>query len=320
MNPQILDALHKLVDERAHEMSVDDAILKRFASLPKGSVLPGPPGTPVSECSKRPVTDPIAQAKVCTDILARPDITQMAVLQIMRMRGAARRQGGQFGQSLRDLDKTLRLAQKLTGIESTMMQLHAEFGDTYHYLHQPYSAVRHYDDALNYLYGLGTTDPKIKLDLVRKRAFVYDESHQFSLAVGDYNLLLASIPTDAELWNGRCYAAASDLGANAAALTRALDDCNKALSLKPGAAHIFDSRAFVHMRAGRWEAAITDYTAALAADPKMTSALYGRATAREQTGDTAGRTQDLAAYREQDDWYTTYLELKSRGLFSATKR
>ena len=319
-SPEIHAALQKIVVEREHESAIDLRIQKNFASMPRGADAPaGLPGTALSQCAQLPVKDVLAQARVCTDILSGEGLTQSLVLQVLRHRGVTRRQGGQFGQSLRDLNMGMRFVRTLKDVDVTLMRYHAELAETYHLLEQPYAASRHYEDALNVLYGLKQPSPIAKLDLVKRRAHVYDEAHQFDLAVGDYGLVLASVTADAEVWNGRCYAAASSSNATRATLDRALEDCNQALKLKPGAAHILDSRAFVHMRAGRYEAAVADYTAALKVDPKMTSALYGRATAKDKLGDAAGYKQDIAVYRDQNDWYSTFTELKSRGLFTVVK-
>jgi tetratricopeptide (TPR) repeat protein len=48
-------------------------------------------------------------------------------------------------------------------------------------------------------------------------------------------------------------------------------------------------------QAGRLDAAIADYDAALRRDPKIAESLYGRGIARQRKGDTAGGDADIAA-------------------------
>jgi tetratricopeptide (TPR) repeat protein len=46
---------------------------------------------------------------------------------------------------------------------------------------------------------------------------------------------------------------------------------------------------------GEYDAAITDYDAALRLDPKLPTALYGRGLAKLRKGDVAGGHADIAA-------------------------
>lgn len=80
-------------------------------------------------------------------------------------------------------------------------------------------------------------------------------------------------------------------------LEKALAQCTRSLAyLDSPAAR--ESRGLVHIRLGRWDAAVADYDAALKAAPDMSAALYGRGLARLEKGDPGGET-DLAAARRQ---------------------
>jgi tetratricopeptide (TPR) repeat protein len=80
-------------------------------------------------------------------------------------------------------------------------------------------------------------------------------------------------------------------------LQPALADCTEALRLRPEYVHALDSRAFVHLRSGRYDEAIADYDAALLLDPRKVASLYGRGMAKRRKQDFAGGGADIAAAR-----------------------
>jgi lipoprotein NlpI len=63
-------------------------------------------------------------------------------------------------------------------------------------------------------------------------------------------------------------------------LPQALADCDESFRLIPGDADTFNSRALVHLKAGRFAAALADYDSSLKIDPKIASALFGRGVAK----------------------------------------
>ena len=77
-------------------------------------------------------------------------------------------------------------------------------------------------------------------------------------------------------------------------LEQALADCNESLRLKSDP-YTFDSRGLVHLKMGRYDAAIADYDAVLRQLPDFADSLYGRALAKRKRGDAAGSEADLAA-------------------------
>ena len=110
-------------------------------------------------------------------------------------------------------------------------------------------------------------------------------------------------PTNAGVWNSRCWARAI-VGAN---LTAALDDCNESLRLKPDVANTIDSRALVKLKLGDLDAALADYDKALGLNPKLAGSLLGRGVVREKKGDSAGAEADFAAAKAikadmADEW------------------
>jgi tetratricopeptide (TPR) repeat protein len=100
-------------------------------------------------------------------------------------------------------------------------------------------------------------------------------------------------------------------------LQEALDDCNRALDLKPQAAadtgtligrtiatddpNVLDSRALVYLRLGRPEDAVHDYASALQVNPRMPTSLYGRGLAELQLGEAPQGQADLAAAEKLDN-------------------
>jgi tetratricopeptide (TPR) repeat protein len=113
---------------------------------------------------------------------------------------------------------------------------------------------------------------------------------------------LASIPIDGGerdpiSYNDRCWArAVANIDLDAA-----LADCNEALQLRPDFMPAVDSRAFIHMRRGRFREAIADYDTVLKDNPRNQYSLYGRGIAKLRSGDTAGGQADIAASKEVQD-------------------
>ena len=62
----------------------------------------------------------------------------------------------------------------------------------------------------------------------------------------------------------------------------------------PNTAATLDSSGFVFLKMTQFDAAVSDYDAALRLNPKLASALYGRGVAKLKNEDPAG-TEDVAA-------------------------
>jgi tetratricopeptide (TPR) repeat protein len=71
-------------------------------------------------------------------------------------------------------------------------------------------------------------------------------------------------------------------------LPQALADCDESFRLIPGDADTFNSHALVHLKAGRFAAALADYDSSLKIDPKIASALFGRGVAKRRLNHTSG--------------------------------
>ena len=121
-----------------------------------------------------------------------------------------------------------------------------------------------------------------------------DQAGAFALAEDAFDAWIRHHREDAAVpyaWNGRCWA----LAAADRHLHRALRDCDRALARLPGSTPVFDSRALVYLRLGRWHRALRDYDHALRAHPHRPLPLYGRGLAERHLGQTAAAQADFAA-------------------------
>ena len=98
-------------------------------------------------------------------------------------------------------------------------------------------------------------------------------------------------------YNDRCWARAVAM----IDVDAALADCNEALRLMPDFVPALDSRAFLHLRGGRFQEAIADYDAAIMGSPQDSWSLYGRGLAKLRMGDSAGGQADIEASKQVQD-------------------
>jgi tetratricopeptide (TPR) repeat protein len=114
------------------------------------------------------------------------------------------------------------------------------------------------------------------------------------------------IPSDANALNNRCGVYA--LKGNP---EKGLDDCEKAVHLRPNDPHLLDSLALTYFQMSRFEndnskkdeellSAIKYYDAALSFSPTLASSRYGRGLAKRETGDIQGGNADILAAKEID--------------------
>jgi tetratricopeptide (TPR) repeat protein len=119
---------------------------------------------------------------------------------------------------------------------------------------------------------------------------------QFAQAVAEFDKAITLAPRNAGYWNARCWAR-SGTGKR---LDRALADCNRALSLTPGAPGALNSRGLVRLRMNQFAAAISDYTASLDAKPSQASALFGRGLAWLRQGQRQRGEAEILRARQMD--------------------
>jgi tetratricopeptide (TPR) repeat protein len=158
--------------------------------------------------------------------------------------------------------------------------------------------------ALIGLYGDATANRDRLAIAFLARGTAFSRAGDRTSAEADYReaIRLDSIPIDngekeVAVYNDRCWARAVAM----IDLDQALADCNEALRLMPDFVPALDSRAFVHLRAGRFQDAIADYDAAIQRSPQDSWSLYGRAIAKLRMGDTQGAQADIDASKGVQD-------------------
>ncbi len=161
-------------------------------------------------------------------------------------------------------------------------------GLTYLLLHRFERAEMDFRDAVK-------LDPK---DPLAQAGYAQSLSGQgrFGEAIPRFSIALAISPLDVRILSARCWAQAGE-GKN---LPGALKDCNLALEIKPHDAVALDSRALVHLRAGRYRAALSDYSSSLEWRPGSATALFGRGLAELRLNRTTAASKDLLSARQHD--------------------
>jgi tetratricopeptide (TPR) repeat protein len=123
---------------------------------------------------------------------------------------------------------------------------------------------------------------------------LYTRMAHFAPALAQYDLWIAAHPDGphtAAGFKARCWAR----GLWGQQLNKALNDCNRALRLKPDTAGLLDSRALVELRLGELDKAIGDYDRALRSEPKNAWLLYARGVAELHAGRKVAGQADIAA-------------------------
>jgi tetratricopeptide (TPR) repeat protein len=135
------------------------------------------------------------------------------------------------------------------------------------------------------------------------RGELYADRGDYQRALSDFNHVVKVSPTYAMGWNNRCR-----VNAILGRLDEALKDCDEALKISPkfvnsmvksGKVSARQHRGFVHLRAGRYDQAIEDYTVALEILSNAET-LFGRGLAKARKGDKAGADADIAAAKALD--------------------
>jgi len=153
--------------------------------------------------------------------------------------------------------------------------------NVYAALHQDALALADYNRAMH----LAPSDP-INVEL---RGRFYQQRRSYAQAIADFSAAVALRPSLARTWNSLCW---TRLLANKN-LSRALADCDRALSLDPHSTNALDSRGFVLLRMHRFAAAISSFSTALRLNPKLASSWFGRGVAKLRLSDKSA-ARDIA--------------------------
>jgi len=129
--------------------------------------------------------------------------------------------------------------------------------------------------------------------LLLARGIAYASDGRNDLADKDFAAARAKADTAGSL-NELCWSKA----VAGVALKTALAECDASLALKPESSATLDSRAFVLLRLGRIDEALSAYDRALALTPMQSASLYGRAIGYARKGDKARSDADAAAARK----------------------
>jgi len=219
----------------------------------------------------------------------------------------------QFKPALKDFDTALTL--QPDDIESHMaraelLQAHPEA--------DPTEAAPEAKSDLDAVSRLATPDANERLTV----GVLYGKLGAYSQAVDQIDQWLSHHPLkddQATGLNSLCWLRAS----GNRDLHEALDDCNRALDLRPHTADaeighligrsisvddtaILDSRALLHLRLGRPEDAVHDYASALRVNPKIPTSLYGRGLAELRLGEKSQGQNDLTAAGKLDSGIAQY--------------
>ncbi len=130
-------------------------------------------------------------------------------------------------------------------------------------------------------------------DLPAMEGNAYAIAGQYDLAIAQLDAWVAAHSKGENLavvLGSRCFARA----AAGKELEKALADCDAAVRKDP-VSQMLQTRALVLLRLGRHDEAIAQYTAALKAQPRDASALYGRGLAELKKGQKTESDADLAA-------------------------
>jgi len=120
------------------------------------------------------------------------------------------------------------------------------------------------------------------------RAYAYDESGQYDLAVKDFSKSLQFEPQDATAYSNRG-ATYRDMGVP----EKALRDLKKALEMDPQSAPVHNNVGVVLGDMGLFEEALKEYTIALDIDPNHVVALRNRGRRLEKLGRLVEAQQDF---------------------------
>jgi tetratricopeptide (TPR) repeat protein len=130
-------------------------------------------------------------------------------------------------------------------------------------------------------------------DLLQQKIAILMLMHDYKAATAIADARLRRFPGNVTYLSLRCLARAE----GSIELPLALKDCDDAVRFDSGAVEAFYARGLVNLRLGRWDAAIADYGAALALEPRHYRALFGRGIARLRKGEREAGDRDLASAR-----------------------
>jgi tetratricopeptide (TPR) repeat protein len=184
---------------------------------------------------------------------------------------------------LRDHDRAIADFEEATKLNPDHHQAYNEQGRSYAAKGQLDRALTSFDKAIAIQPDYG-----VAYDY---RGRIYARKRQNAKAIANYDAAIRINPDDTRSLNDSCWTRA----VIRIELKKALEHCDRAVSLRPLNGNYLDSRAFVHFRLGQFAQAIADYDAALTRHPNSRGALlYMRGVAKLRLGDRTGGNIDVA--------------------------
>jgi tetratricopeptide (TPR) repeat protein len=179
---------------------------------------------------------------------------------------------------------------------------------------RPTAALAQLEQERNWCAGKGAATPELRIDsctaviqngrgsskqlamTYKMRGNVFFHQHDYDRAIQDFNQAIQLDSRNSEAFDGRCWAYAT-----VNKLEEALKDCKEAVRLRPNIAPTLGSLGLVYFKLGRFDDAISTYSASLQVNPKSAYSLYGRGTAKLKKGETAAGQADIAASKTIKD-------------------
>jgi tetratricopeptide (TPR) repeat protein len=191
-------------------------------------------------------------------------------------RGNTYQANGDNDRAIADFTEAIRLDPKY-------VRAYNNRGNAYHDKGDNDRAIADYTEAIR-------LDPKYTF-AYNGRGNAYQAKGDNDRAIADFTEAIRLDPKYVFAYSNRCWARAL-AGRD---LAQALDDCNKALRLRPGDSDTLNSRGLVQLKLMAFDLSVADYSAAIAQNPKDASSLYGRGIAKLKSGDSTGGDADIAA-------------------------
>ena len=205
--------------------------------------------------------------EACSSIIKASSDNSDRQAEAFNDRGVAYRLKGELDRAIQDYSQAIKL--------------NGKFADAYNNRGVAYDRKGDYDRAISDLDQAVKLKPAAEVYFNRGNAFL--GKNQYDHAIDDFNQALKLKPGFAAAFDNRCWARAV-----VGILKQALADCNEALRRMPASAGTRETRGFIYLKMTHFDAAVSDFDAALAIDPKLAFALYGRGLAKLKNEDATG--------------------------------
>jgi len=221
-------------------------------------------------CEGEDAATPAQRIEACSSIIkAAGNEKNEKLAEPFNDRGVAYRLKGDPDRAIQDYSQAIKLNGKFTAAYINRGVAYDRKGDYDH-------AISDYDQAIK-------LKPTAEAYFNRGNAFL--GKNQCDHAIDDFNQALKLKPGFGAVFDNRCWARAV-----VGILKPALADCNEALRRVPGNAATRETRGLIYLKMTHFDAAVSDFDAALQIDPKLPFALYGRGLAKLKNEDPAGQS------------------------------